>query len=63
MTKKIALKWFKQAKHDLEMAEKIISIEGYDVSAFLAHQSIEKLFKAIFALKGRKIPKTHLLTN
>lgn len=61
MTKKIALKWYKQAKHDLEMAEKVISIGGYDISAFLSHQSIEKLLKAIFALKGKRIPKTHFI--
>ncbi len=41
MSKKIALKWFKQACHDLNMVEKIISIEGYDVSAFLAHQALK----------------------
>jgi len=61
MTKKIALKWFKQALHDLEMAEKNIAIGGYDVSAFLAHQSVEKLLKAIFAIKGRKVPKSHYI--
>ena len=36
-------------------------IGGYDVSAFLAHQSVEKLLKAIFAVKGRKIPRTHYI--
>lgn len=61
MTKKTAFKWLKQALHDLEMAEKNISIGGYDVSAFLAHQSIEKLLKAIFAINGKKIPKTHYI--
>ena len=59
MKNKIAIKWLKQALHDLEIAEKVISIGGYDVSAFLSHQSIEKLLKAIFAFKGKKIPKTH----
>jgi HEPN domain-containing protein len=47
--------------HDLEMAEKNISIGGYDVSAFLAHQSVEKLLKAIFAVEGKKIPKIHYI--
>lgn len=61
MKEKIALKWLKQALHDLEMAEKNIAIGGYDVSAFLSHQSIEKLFKAIFALRGKKIPRTHYI--
>jgi len=61
MSKKIALKWFKQARHDLEMAEKNISIGGYDVSAFLAHQAVEKLLKAIFVLEGEKIPRIHYI--
>ncbi|MBU7009952.1 MAG: HEPN domain-containing protein [Theionarchaea archaeon] len=61
MNKQAAIKWFKQAHHDLEMAEKNISIGGYDVSAFLAHQSVEKLLKAIFAVEGKKIPKIHYI--
>ncbi len=61
MSKKIALKWLKQALHDLEMAEKNIGIGGYDVAAFLAHQSVEKLLKAILAIKGMKVPKTHYI--
>lgn len=63
MAKKIALKWLKQALHDLEMAEKNIGIGGYDVSAFLAHQSVEKLLKSVFAIKGRKVPKLIILMN
>lgn len=61
MNEKIAFKWLKQALHDLEMAEKNIQIGGYDIAAFLAHQSVEKLLKSIFAIKGRKIPKTHYI--
>jgi HEPN domain-containing protein len=59
MGEKMAVKWLKQALHDLEMAEKSISIGGYDVAAFLAHQSVEKLLKAILASQRRKVPKTH----
>lgn len=61
MNEKIAIKWLKQALHDIEMAEKNITIGGYDVSAFLAHQLVEKLLKAVFAIKGQKIPKTHYI--
>jgi HEPN domain-containing protein len=61
MSKQTALKWFKQACHDLEMAEKNISIEGYDISAFLAHQAVEKLLKAIFVMEDKKIPKIHYI--
>ena len=61
MNKEIARKWLKQANHDLLMAEKNIEIGGYNVSSFLAHQSIEKLLKAIFAIEGKTIPKIHYL--
>ncbi len=61
MNKEIAQKWFKQACHDLEMAEKNINIGGYDVASFLAHQSVEKLLKSIFALKGLKITRSHYI--
>lgn len=57
-----AKKWFKQAVHDLEIARKNISIEGYDIAAFLAHQSIEKLLKAIIIIKKISFQKLILLT-
>lgn len=43
------------------MAEKNIGIEGYDIAAFLAHQAVEKLPKAIFALEDKKIPRIHYI--
>lgn len=61
MNKETAEKWFKQAKHDLEMAERNIQIEGYDVAAFLAHQAVEKLLKSILIVEGKEVPKTHKL--
>ena len=61
MNNETALKWYKQARHDLEMAEKNIEIEGYDVAAFLSQQSVEKLLKAIFAFEGRSIPRSHYI--
>jgi HEPN domain-containing protein len=61
MSKEIALKWYKQVLHDLQMAEKNISIKGYDVAAFLAHQSVEKLMKSSFAIEGKRIPKSHYI--
>jgi HEPN domain-containing protein len=54
-------KWFKQALHDLDMAEKNIGIAGYDVAAFLAHQAVEKLLKGLHMLERAKIPKTHFI--
>jgi HEPN domain-containing protein len=56
-----AQKWFKQARHDLEMAQKNIGIGGYDVAAFLAHQSVEKLLKSLHMLERTKVPKTHFI--
>lgn len=53
MKKEIAMKSLKQALHDLKMAERNIEIDGYDIAAFLAHQAVEKLFKAIFPLQNK----------
>lgn len=61
MNEEIAIKWLKQAKHDLDIAEKNITIGGYDVAAFLAHQSVEKLLKSLFAFQGKKIPRIHYI--
>lgn len=61
MSKETAKKWFRQALHDLEMAERNIGIEGYDVAAFLAHQAVEKLLKCILILEKKEMPKTHKL--
>ncbi len=61
MAKKTAKKWLKQALHDLEMAEKNITIEGYDITAFLSHQAVEKLLKVLFILQGEKIPRIHYI--
>lgn len=63
MNKAIAYKWFKQANHDLLMAEKNITIGGFDVAAFLAQQAVEKLLKSIFALEGKEIPKIHFIDD
>ncbi len=61
LNKEIGKKWLKQALHDLEMAEKNIDIKGYDIAAFLAHQSVEKLLKSLFGFQGKKIPRIHYL--
>ena len=59
MTKDVAAKWFKQARHDLVIAKKNVAIGGYDTAAFLAHQAVEKLLKSLYALRGQKIPRIH----
>ncbi len=61
MTRESARKWYRQALHDLEMAEKNIGIGGYDVSAFLCHQCVEKLLKAGLILEQIPAPKIHFV--
>jgi len=61
MNRVAAAKWLKQALHDLDMAGKNIGIGGYDTAAFLAHQSVEKLLKALLTIQGRPAPKLHFI--
>jgi len=49
---KVAQRWYQQAVHDLEMARRNLTVEGYDVAAFLAHQAVEKLLEAAFASRA-----------
>ncbi len=61
MNRAAAAKWLKQALHDLEMAGRNVGIGGYDTAAFLAHQSVEKLLKALLAAQGRAVPRMHFI--
>ena len=61
MNRAAAAKWLKQALHDLDMAGRNVGIGGYDTAAFLAHQSVEKLLKALLAAQGRTTPKMHFI--
>ena len=61
MNEDVARKWLKQARHDLELAEKIIEIKGYDIASFLAHQAVEKLLKSLLIAAGREVPRTHFI--
>ncbi|MHB9028021.1 MAG: HEPN domain-containing protein [Candidatus Latescibacterota bacterium] len=58
-----ARSWVLQTLHDLEIAEKVISVEGYDVAAFLSHQAVEKLLKALLAAREEEIPHIHYLDD
>ena len=54
----------KQADRDLENARKNLSIEAYEVAAFLAQQAVEKYLKGIWVvLKKQPAPHTHSLTE
>jgi HEPN domain-containing protein len=61
MNRAAAAKWLKQALHDLDMARRNVGIGGYDTAAFLAHQSVEKLLKALLAAQGRAVPRMHFI--
>ena len=56
-------RWIRQAVHDLQIAEKNLSIEGFDSAAFYSHQSVEKLLKGLISLSGRSIPRSHDLQH
>ena len=41
------------------MVIKNCSIGGFDVAEFLAHQSVETLFKGLLLFDDKKIPRTN----
>ena len=50
----------KQADRDLENARKNLSIEAYEVAAFLAQQAVEKYLKGTWVvLKAEAAPHSH----
>jgi HEPN domain-containing protein len=54
----------KQADRDLENAQRIISIQAYEVAAFLVQQAVEKYLKAAWiVIKREPAPHTHALTE
>lgn len=55
---------FRQADRDLENARKILTVEAYEVSAFLAQQAVEKYLKGVWVLlKKEPAPHTHSLVE
>jgi HEPN domain-containing protein len=52
----------KQADRDLDNARKSITIEAYEVAAFLAQQAVEKYLKGVWVVLRREpAPHTHSL--
>ncbi|MDD1727574.1 MAG: HEPN domain-containing protein [Methanospirillum sp.] len=45
-------RWIKQAVHDLQIAEKNLSIGGFDSAAFYSHQSVEKMLGADLGIRA-----------
>jgi HEPN domain-containing protein len=54
----------KQADRDLENARKSVTIEAYEVAAFLGQQAVEKYLKGAWVVTKREpAPHTHALTE
>lgn len=54
----------KQADRDLENARKNLTIQAYEVAAFLAQQAVEKYLNGAWVLaKKEPAPHTHALTE
>ena len=54
----------KQADRDLENARKNISIQAYEVAAFLAQQAVEKYLKGAWVVARKEpAPHSHALTE
>jgi HEPN domain-containing protein len=54
----------KQADRDLENARKSVTIEAYEVAAFLSQQAVEKYLKGAWVVTKREpAPHTHALTE
>jgi len=64
MSNQIALEWLDVASHDIKSAHILYDADHYtDSIATSLQQAIEKMFKAMLAKSGLKIPKTHDLTQ
>ncbi len=62
LNKKIANEWISFAEKNLETAILLYKENHYtDVIAVDVQQAIEKALKAVYALYGEKIPRTHSL--
>lgn len=60
--KTYASEWLTLSERNLETARLLIRENHFtDIIAIELQQVLEKCFKAVFALKGEKIPKTHSL--
>jgi len=58
MEKEIEI-WIIQAQRDLKSAKNSFKSKDYYISAFLSHQVVEKLLKAVYIQKFQKIWKIH----
>ena len=62
LNRSYALEWLSLAKKNLETARLLFREDHYtDIIGIEMQQTVEKVFKSIFALNGMSIPKTHSL--
>ena len=54
-----ALRWLRQAEHDLAVAAKLLQSGDYSDSAFHAEQSAQKALKAVLISQGRRYVTIH----
>jgi HEPN domain-containing protein len=60
--KTYAIEWLNRSKRNLDTAVLLFSHNHYtDVIAIDIHQTLEKVFKAVYAYYGISIPRTHTL--
>ena len=64
VNKKYACEWLQKSHHDLEGARLLYEAGHYtDTIAYVLHQSLEKILKAISAYRNEPIRKTHNLVE
>ena len=60
--KKYSLEWIEKSYHDLKGSRILFEASHYsDTIAYLLHQSLEKMLKALYAYENKKIKKSHNL--
>lgn len=56
----LARGWMRKGDSDLADARRTVGSDGpYDTACFHAQQAIEKYLKAVLAIEGQPIPRTH----
>ena len=51
--------WLRQARHDLQVAEKNLSLQLYDVVLVYCQQAVEKALKSLFIEQSGKATAPH----
>lgn len=60
----VAWGWIRKGDNDLRTARQSLALEGpYDTACFHCQQAVEKYLKAVLALHGRPVPRTHDLRD